>query len=67
MSRRAQVEALLPELMFIETARKKRKLSATEAVHRVGNAIDWSTVDDAGNNLDALMAHIRQATARALG
>ena len=65
--RRDHVEPLLPDLTFIETARKKRKLSATEAVHRVATAIDWSTVDDAGGNLEQVMAHVRQATTRALG
>lgn len=66
MTRREQITALLPDLVFVQDARKKAKMPLEEAVGRLADAIDWSLVDDAGNNLMAVLTHLRAATKRAV-
>ena len=66
MSRRAQVQGLIGELVFVEAARKRAKMQMPEAVKRISDALDWEAVDAAGNNLDTTLHLIRQAAARAV-
>lgn len=65
MSRRQHVTELLPELMFVEQARRRAKLSMPAMVERITNLLDWQAVDEAGNNLGTLLRVLRDAAKRA--
>ena len=60
---RAQAELLLPELVVV--ARLLQKSKDREAImRRLGTAIDWESVEDAGNNIEAVINAVRAGVKR---
>ena len=60
---RTQAESLLPELVVVHNAIRKAK-DREAALARITNAIDWQTVDDAGNNIATVLAAVRAGVKR---
>lgn len=60
---RAQAELLLPELAVVARVLQKSK-DREATMKRIATSIDWEAIDDAGNNIAAVLAAVRAGVKR---